>query len=132
MNLAELLVASTLLLGTASGSLGIWARTAQAAHDAELLLRRQRQADERLLAVQGRLESLAAEQRASNAPVPIGCPGLAVLQPLAAPAAEPGAELALAFDASGEILSASVATAEGLRRERQFDLVVYGLCMGAS
>ncbi len=70
MNLVEVLVASSLVLGSATGSLGIWARTVHSSHDAAALLRQQRQADEQLLAVQAQLQALAAEQRASGAPVP--------------------------------------------------------------
>jgi hypothetical protein len=135
MNLVELLVASSLVLGTATGSLGIWARTAQATHDTALRLRQERQADEQLLAVQARLQSLAAERRAAagaSEPLP-GCPGLAALLPaVPVPGADPTAALDLQLDAAGEILTARVADAHGYQRERVFDLVVYGLCAGAS
>jgi hypothetical protein len=135
MNLVELLVASSLVLGSTTGSLGIWARTAQATHDTALRLRQELQAEEQLLAVQARLQSLAAERRAAAEPSepPPGCPGLADLQPVVpAPDADPAATLDLQLDATGEILTARAAAAAGYQRERMFDLVVYGLCAGAS
>lgn len=135
MNLVELLVASSLLLGSATGSLGIWARTAQATHDTALRLRQELQADEQLLAVQARLQSLAAERRTASELLepPPGCPGLAELQPAApVPGADSGATVDLQLDAAGEILTARAAAAAGYQRERVFDLVVYGLCTRAS
>ncbi len=56
--------------------LGIWARTVHSSHDAAALLRQQRQADEQLLAVEAQLQALAAERRASGAPVPAVLPDL--------------------------------------------------------
>ncbi len=114
MNLVEVLVASCLVLGSATGSLGIWARTVHSSHEAAALLRQQRQADEQLLAVQAQLQALAAEQRASGAPVPAVCPDLT----------------GLGVEGSGPIVSVSVETGADQRRQRVFDLAAYGLCGG--
>ncbi|MEX1317319.1 MAG: hypothetical protein AB1Z22_09370 [Synechococcaceae cyanobacterium] len=130
MNLVEVLVAGSLVLGSGTASLGIWARTAQATHSAEDLQAQQRAADARLLAVQARLQALAAERRAGNEPVPAFCPGLPELLPPAGTAAAAG-EVTEESELSGEILRVAVAFADGQRRERVFDLAAYGLCGGA-
>jgi hypothetical protein len=133
MNLVEVLVAGSLVLGAATGSLGTWAHTVQATRHSETLLAQQRAADARLLAVQARLQALAAERRAGNAPVPAFCPGLPeLLPPGEAPAGAAGAgELTHQSELSGTILRVAVAFADGQRRERVFDLAAYGLCGGA-
>jgi len=129
MNLVEVLVAGSLVLGSATASLGIWARTAQATHSAEDLLVQQRAADARLLAVQARLQALAAERRGGTEPVPAFCPGLPELLPPQEAAG--GGGFTEDSELSGEILRVAVAFADGQRRERVFDLVAYGLCGGA-
>ncbi|MCP9926352.1 hypothetical protein [Cyanobium sp. CH-040] len=135
MNLVEVLVAGSLVLGSATGSLGIWARSAHSSLDADQLLRQQREADAALLAVQARLQALAARQPAAGGPAPATCPQPAELLPAPSPrdAAAAGAdpELALVADGSGRIVTATVQAGEGQPRTRRFDLAVYGLCAPA-
>jgi hypothetical protein len=132
MNLVEVLVAGSLVLGSATASLGIWARTAHSSHDADQLLLEQRAADAALLAVQARLQALAAEQRATGAPAPATCPELSTLQtPEDAASAGGDSGLTLAVDGSGRIVTATAQAGEEHTRTRSFDLAVYGLCDAA-
>ncbi|MGB5134996.1 MAG: hypothetical protein WBN89_07470 [Prochlorococcaceae cyanobacterium] len=121
MNLVEVLVAGSLVLGSATGSLGIWARTAHSSHDAGQLLQQQRAADAALLTVQARLQTLAAQRRETPGPVPDVCPQPAELLP----------GLTLAVDGSGRIVTATAAAGGEHTRTRRFDLAVYGLCTSA-
>ncbi|TVS02645.1 MAG: hypothetical protein EA413_11755 [Cyanobium sp. PLM2.Bin73] len=124
MNLVEVLVAGSLVLGSATGSLGIWANTARATRGAEDLLAQQRAADARLLAVQARLQALAAERRqgAVAGEEVQACPAV---QELGLEAAD------VILDATGPILTVTVQVDERHRRTRVFDLAVYGLCPAA-
>lgn len=143
MNLVEVLVAGSIVLGSATGSLGIWARTAHSSHDAEQLLAEQRAADAQLLAVQARLQALAAERRGylddkaareadghlEAEPAPDDCPEVSV----PAGSGRPGdaGTLTLEHDPHHHTLTATVTAGEHHSRTRVFHLAAYGLCTGA-
>jgi hypothetical protein len=121
MTLVEVLVSGSIVLGAATGSLGIWARTAHSSHSAQQLLAEQRAADGPLLAVQAELQALAAGQRDGSAPMPAeGC---------LAPTAPAG--LTLTANAAAQTLTATAESGDGQPRTRVFDLAVYGLCAPA-
>ncbi|MGL6133315.1 MAG: hypothetical protein ACRC1L_03885 [Prochlorococcaceae cyanobacterium] len=125
MNLVEVLVAGSIVLGSLTGSLGIWARTAHSSHDAGQLLSQQRQADEQLLAVQARLQALAAARRDGSVAVPDhGC---------VEHGAQSDAEVALTLtgDPAAQTLTATARIGDDHSRTRVFDLAVYGLCAPA-
>ena len=145
MNLVDVLVAGSLVLGSLTGSLGIWARTAHSSHDAGQLLSQQRQADEQLLAVQARLQALAAERRryledkaareddgdleAEPAPAPDDCPEVSVPEGSGGPG--DAGTLTLTGDTAAQTLTATARIDEEHSRSRVFDLAVYGLCAPA-
>jgi hypothetical protein len=144
MNLVEVLVAGSIVLGSAAGSVGIWANTAQATRGAEDLLAQRQLADAQLLAVQARLQALAAGRRDGSIPAPDE--GCLALTDLPDPAAERNgalseglsdgqgdaeAALTLRNDATGQTLTATVQVGEEHLRARVFDLAVYGLCAPA-
>ncbi|MEO1002666.1 MAG: hypothetical protein AAFX65_06085 [Cyanobacteria bacterium J06638_7] len=129
MNLVEVLVAASLVAGSATGSLGIWGLTAHSSHDAGELLRQQLQADEQLLAVQARLQALAVQVREGTVVVPAaGCLQLGS-QPLAQ--GDAGVGLSLSGDPAAQTLTATAQFGEDHSRTRVFDLTVYGLCAAA-
>ena len=133
MNLVEVLVAGSIVLGSLTGSLGIWARTAHSSHDAGQLLSQQRQADEQLLAVQARLQALAAGRRDGSVAVPDdGCVEHGVQSGAQSdPAGDPEVALTLTGDPAAQTLTATVQVGEEHSRSRMFDLAVYGLCAPA-
>jgi len=129
MNLVDVLVAGSIVLGSATGSLGIWARTVHSSHDAGHLLAEQRAADAQLLAVQARLQALAAQRRDGS----LAAPDHGCLEPtgFTDPSAEQGAALTLEHDPAAHTLTATVAVGQDSDRSRVFDLAVYGLCAPA-
>jgi hypothetical protein len=145
MNLVEVLVAGSIVLGSATGSLGIWARTAHSSHDAGQLLAEQRAADAQLLAVQARLQALAAERRgylddkaareadgdleAEAEPAPDDCPEVSVPEGSGGPG--DAGTLTLEHDPDHHTLTATVTAGEHHSRTRVFHLAAYGLCTGA-
>jgi hypothetical protein len=149
MNLVEVLVAGSIVLGTAAGSLGIWANTAQATRGAEDLLAQRQLADAQLLAVQAGLQALAAARRDGSLLAPDeGCLALTDLpdpaterngalseglsQDLSDGQGDAEAALTLTGDPAAQTLTATVQVGEEHSRSRVFDLAVYGLCAPAA